>query len=528
MAFSQPAWNSFLGYFASFFGYALFWMSIKDLNFKKRFLFSFIFFFFVNAIWFSWFTSTKYQGNLILLVYLFVLISFAVQFAVISLIATKDKNLGLLKIFAIASIWTVFEYSRLFFMCGFTFNMIGVAYVNNHFSMALASVIGIFGLSFYLLLVNLFGFKAFLEKSKKIVYIWLILALFPYAFGFFYEKSNLKKIKNAQMLNVCLVQTAILPEEKNELMNYKDQSISPYIQWKRIINYISANSIEKIDLIVLPEAALPFGAFESFYPYDLIKDLFLKKFGQEAVLKMPPLTYPYAEKYESNFYVSNSYIAKTLANIYGCEIILGLDDFDQKDEKSYNAAFYFKPFSQNYSRYEKQILVPVAEYIPFGWLKKIAKEKYGIVGSFEHGKNLKKIVSEKNKIAISICYEETHPSVMRKQKKQGAKLFVNLTNDAWFNKSKLFIQHFHHSKIRAVENGIPLIRSCNTGVTAAIDPFGRIINAIYKENEAKAICVKVPKISYNTLYTFWGDYFIIGLSIILIIIYLFKTLKFNF
>jgi len=521
VAFSQPAWIGTLGPIAAFLGYFLFWYSIYRLE-RIRFktFLSFIWFFFVQAIWLSWFTSTKYQGKFILLVYLFLLLWFSIEFCLISYIFLRSKKIDFNKIFLVASIWTIFEWSRMFLMCGFSFNPVGMALTNDHVSMQLASIIGIYGLSFYVIFANLTALKAIVDRSLKVGLLWIILVIFPYFYGYFHEKIYEKKYEESEKLNVCLVQTALLPEEKVLTKNYFDHFVSPMYQWARIINFINQKNIDDLDLIVLPEVALPFSANDYYYPFEKVELLFSQKFGENILSKLPTLKAPFAKKYKDDWYVTNSYIAKSISNIYQSELAIGFDDFDEKINKSYNAAFYFNPNLDSYQRYEKQVLVPMGEYIPFSFLEKIALEKYGIASSFTMGKQ-SKIFSDR-KYSFSICYEETYPSIMRKAKNMGANCFVNLTNDAYFYKSKLFKQHFDHAKIRAVENGIPLIRACNTGVTAVIDSFGRVIDAISEENKAGALFVKAPLFSYKTIYSLFGDYLVIFFSFTTIIWFFIK------
>ena len=527
VAFSQPAWSSFLGVFASFLGYGLFWFSIYQIeNNKLKFLLSFVWFFCIQSIWLSWMTSTTYQGKLIFIVYFFILILFALQFGIISYVALKNKKITFFKIFLVSAIWCVFEYLRLFIMCGFPFNQVGLALTSNHLSLQLASIFGIFGLSFYVIFVNLTGFKAFLEKSLRLSILWIILAVFPYFYGFFHEKIYEKKFSMSKKVNVCLVQTAILPEEKVLTKNHFDKFISPIQQWQRIITFINKNYVDKIDLIVLPEAALPFGINEHFYPLTKVKKVFIDNFGKDVLQKLPDINDPFVKNYEGIYFVSNGFFAKALSNIYSAKLAIGLDDFDEKLNQSYNSAFFFEPNTDLYQRYEKQVLVPMGEYIPFSPLANIALKKYGIASSFTPGKDAK-IFAKDEKISLSICYEEIYPNIMRKARLKGAKFFVNLTNNAYFFNSKLFRQHFDHAKIRTVENGIPLIRACNTGVTAAIDSFGRVIDAIYEEDAAKAMIVKVPLFSYNTIYAVFGDYLILGVCCVIFFIYFFQK-KFFF
>ncbi len=522
VAFSQPAWLNYLGPLASCLGYFLFWYSIYKIDSTKLKVFlAFVWFFCIQSIWLSWFTSTKYQGKLILIIYFFLIFLFAFQFSIVSYLFLKDKKLSFDKIFLVSSIWTVFEWSRLFFMSGFAFNQAGLALSNYHISLQLASFIGIYGLSFFVIFVNLIALKACISKSFKLAILWFFLAVFPYLYGYLHEKIYEDGFKHANKLNVCLVQTALLPEQKVLTTNLLDHFISPMDQWQRIINFINQKKLNDLDIIVLPEVALPFRANDPIYLFEKVQFFFSQNFGKQALSKLPVLKEPLAKRYKNNWFVSNSYFAKALSNIYQSEVVIGFEDFDEKLAKSYNAAFYFHPQLDTYQRYEKQVLVPMGEYIPFSFLAKLALQKYGIASSFSKGQR-SKIFSDKN-YSFSICYEEIYPNIMRQAKKKGAKCFVNLTNDSYFFRSKLFRQHFDHAKVRAVENGLPLIRACNTGVTAAIDAFGRVVDAIYKEDEARALFVKTPLFSYKTIYSLFGDYLIIFFSFFIIILYILKS-----
>lgn len=100
----------------------------------------------------------------------------------------------------------------------------------------------------------------------------------------------------------------------------------------------------------------------------------------------------------------------------------------------------------------------------------------------------------------------------------GAELFINVTNDNYYPFSRLPEQHFSHARVRAVENGVYLLRACNTGVTAAVDQFGRVVARLgdgRKESEMLqgVLTVAIPQESHKTLYMLWGDAGIIALAV---------------
>ena len=191
----------------------------------------------------------------------------------------------------------------------------------------------------------------------------------------------------------------------------------------------------------------------------------------------------------------------------------------------YNSVFFFQKGGEGFSCYDKRILLPFAEAFPGNWGRSLSR-LYGIEDFFVKGE---KAVLFDGYIIPSICYEELFSDLMRDGRVLGGKLFVNVTNDGWYPNSSLPEQHFVQGLIRSVENGIPLIRSCNTGVTAAVDSLGRVVARFGEKGEDfqstfGCLDVRVPKKKQDTLFSFWGNKFILSLCCISII---FNKIVFN-
>jgi apolipoprotein N-acyltransferase len=510
-------YDGYLGYLTALLGYGLlFYLLFKCKTKKERFALAFFFFFFSELIHLSWMTSTTYVSLSFLVVYFFMAAALGVEFAVLALFVEKKQKIS--QILALCAFWTILEWSRLFFICGFSFSPIGLCYANNHFSMQLASIFGIYGLSFWVMLVNLFGLRAFYNKKLSSFVFWILLFAFPYFFGFINEKIQSRYFIEKQNLSVLLVQTALAPEQKDPWVDKNESFISPFIQWKRILTLLKEHEGKKIDLIVLPEAALPFGAYKNIYPFECFLSIWERIFGEQSLNFLPPLIEPIAhkskEKRENDYKISNSYWSKAIANYFDADLVIGLDDRDFFLNESYNSAFYFSSKKEIAERYEKQILVPIVEYFPISLCQKIAK-KYGIDDCFTKGKK-NKVFYGKVPFAVSICYEETFGDLIRKSCKNGAKLLVNISNDGYFPSSKLPKKHFEHGKFRSVENGVPIIRACNTGITGVVDCFGRVLKTL-DEKDAGVAYVEVPIFSYDTIYTTCGDKLILGICFFLLI-----------
>ena len=321
-----------------------------------------------------------------------------------------------------------------------------------------------------------------------------------------------------EIFPVLLVQTSILPEERDPYMDRLESFISPQEQWERILFFLLKEKKQKIDLVVFPESALPFGAYRTFFPFEKVKSIWKKVFGEEALQMLPELKEPLAafNRKSERWEVSNSYWAQAVSNFFDAEVIIGLDDVDFLVRRIYNAAFYFQPYGFLPKRYEKRVLVPIAEYFPFAWCGTLAKKFFGINDQFSSGKRAK-VFSGANHYGISICYEETFAHLVRQSRSLGAKCFVNISNDVWFPASRLPVQHFEHGRLRAVENGVPLVRACNTGVTGGVDCFGRTVGFFHEKNvsiekSAGAFFLSLPIHSYPTIYTVFGDYLILLIS----------------
>lgn len=506
-AFGQPAWIGFLGLITSFCGYTIFWSQIiKKQTTKKRFLYSFIWSLCVQAVGLSWMASVKYQGYYILLVYLFVVCAISIQFSFITILIPVNKKISFSRIGLISSLAVIFEWSRMFFFSGFTWNPIGISMSYYNVAIQFVSIFGIYGLTFWVTLTNLLGLRAVTNKrSYKSYSLWIIVFLIPYVHGYLHIKYH-NKNDDVEKVNVLLVQTSIMPEERDFFPENKN-FIHPLKQWERILSFLPKENND-IDLIVLPEGALPFSAYIPIYSLDSIKYLFSSNYNIDVGPYLPKDKKPYVyfdDEKEPAY--SNAFICQLISNYYNCPLVIGLDAYEGK--KSYNAAYYFEPKKNKANYYCKQVLVPIGEYFPFEWCADIAK-RYGIYGSFSKG-NKPRVFKSKVPISVSICYEETYGYLMRKGKLLGAKLFVNITNDVWFINSKLPKQHFYLGRIRAIENGIPLVRACNTGVTAGVDCFGNIIKELKSKHEdceklKGSIKIDLLLKTYDTLYSKYADF----------------------
>jgi apolipoprotein N-acyltransferase len=489
VAFGQPAFSSWLSPIAAICGYALFWhAACKIPASKKRFFLSAGWFAVIQLVQLSWMTSIEFQGFYILVVYALFALWLGVEFGILTLLVDR------IPFVATASLWVLMEWSRLYVLCGLSFNPVGLTLTAIPFSLQAVSFFGIFGLSFWVILTNLAVWK---KRWKPA----LALALCPYLLGAVQWGIHHSKIEESPTMNVALVQTALLPSQKMYLPERASDFISPYEQWRRITKLLSKVK-DPVDLVVLPEAAIPYTDAYPLYSKEIVAKILHKSFQDRFVESQDRLSQ-----------VSNRYWIHALSKTLNADVIVGLDG--EEGDLQYSSAFFASKKGEMH-RYDKQILLPLAEYLPFESLVNLTKN-YGISLFFTHGKQ-SRLFPSKVPISTSICYEETFGHIMRKGRKEGAALFVNVTNDNWYPNSKLPKQHFDLAKSQAVANGTPLVRACNSGITSAIDSLGRVVAQLDDWDKPDVLVAKVPLYQISTLYTFWGDQGIIIASILLLTI----------
>jgi apolipoprotein N-acyltransferase len=169
-----------------------------------------------------------------------------------------------------------------------------------------------------------------------------------------------------------------------------------------------------------------------------------------------------------------------------------------------NSALLVSAKGEPVARYDKVNLVPFGEFVPwpFGFAEKISTE----VGDFHPGDKVVVAPLGDRRIGTFICYESVFPDFVRRFAAQGAEVLFNISNDGWFGKTAAREQHLKIVRMRAAENRRWILRVTNDGITANIDPAGRVVSRmpLYQEVAAR---LGFSYIREQTLYTRWGDWF---------------------
>ncbi len=383
------------------------------------------------------------------------------------------EKLGRKSIFFMPAIWVAIEYFRSLGSPGFPWT--ALAYTQTFYTDLIqhAELFGVFGVSFWVLWINIILFILMKERppiKKAFALIGVLIGLFliPYVYG----KLTIPKSENFENnFRVALIQG----------------NIDPYLKWSEgfvdsnIAIYDSlTNAVysEDVDLVVWPETATA---------------VFVR--NKPKVLK---------KLYE-------------LTNRLNVPILTGSPDFrylGNGNYETYNSVVLFQPGDEEFQTYNKMILVPFGERVPledtFEFLNEFL-EKFNMgAGDFTPGKKLDVINVNFNqtimKIGCLICYESVFPGHVRKLVKMGAQLLVIVTNDGWYGNSSGPYQHAQIAVFRAIENRTSIARCANTGISSFIDPYGRILEKS-KYNEIYYSAIDLPLRNEFTIYTIYGDFF---------------------
>lgn len=378
-------------------------------------------------------------------------------------------------LFAFAGCWILFEWLRSWVLTGFPWNLMGQVWVAVPEILQFGSVFGVWGLSAVTVLAFsvpwVFLYSCFVRRSFGLE-LGVFVLLWG-AFGVIYLWGGLR-LETAPTGPDAFHQKIVRVVQPNILQREK---WVPELRRGHLVNQI-ALSIEgqKPDLVIWPETAVP---------YVLAHNSTLKQFVARAVP-------------ESGYLLTG-------APRY--ELRRGAVD----SERFYNSLYILNRKGDILDSYDKAHLVPFGEYTPWG-LGKLTS--FG-QGNFTPGPG-PQTLSAPGIPAFSplICYEIIFPGAVVAQTNRPQWL-LNITNDAWFGRSSGPWQHLSMSQLRAVEEGLPVLRAANTGISAAIDGYGRILQH-YPLSERGYFDQKLPRpVDQRTIFSVVGNYSVALLVIIL-------------
>jgi apolipoprotein N-acyltransferase len=197
-----------------------------------------------------------------------------------------------------------------------------------------------------------------------------------------------------------------------------------------------------------------------------------------------------------------------LPAIFGAVIVRHVND--ARRYVLYNTAVSSDPDGTITSRYDKQYLLTFGEYLPFGEALPILYEWSPNSGHFTPGTSLDPLVvhvrGEKHLVSMLICYEDILPRFTNDAVRHAdPELLVNMTNDAWFGDTAEPWEHLALAQLRAVEHRRYLVRGTNSGVSAVVDPVGRVV-AHTSTFRQETLAATIHWMRSRTVYEWIGDW----------------------
>jgi len=186
--------------------------------------------------------------------------------------------------------------------------------------------------------------------------------------------------------------------------------------------------------------------------------------------------------------------------------------------RDYNAAVIVGADGARVGRYDKIHLVPFGEYVPFQRLLFFARKLTGRVSKFTPGEERKVFRLKGHRYGVFICYEAVFADEVRQFSQLGAEVLVNISDDAWYGDTSAPWQHLNMARMRAIENRRWILRDTNNGITAVIDPYGRVRQSIPR-HQTDALPASYGFRDDVTFYIAHGDLFawlcaILGLGVV--------------
>jgi apolipoprotein N-acyltransferase len=399
-----------------------------------------------------------------ILIYLGFMSFLGLIWAAFSLCFTKiHKSFPILSFFLAPFLWVAFEHIITHILTGFPWGLLGYGQFKNLYFIQMATITGITGLSFILVLFQCMFVLSMKLRKKAPFFAALSLVLLIHVSGYMSIKD--------------------IPTQKNSFLAAVIQgNVSSDIQWGQL----SFEEIESLfnqhlqlsrdaalnnnDLVIWPEFSVPLCFGCSYGIYQEFKNR-LYQFVQET----------------------------------GCTLLLGTNEKTETGgvTEYYNTALCLKPdLSQN--QYHKIHLVPFGEYTPYKKIFSFISRVTHAIGDITPGDQFVLHDFKGNRFGSPICYEIIFPDLVRKFAKNGASFLVQITNDGWYGRSSAPYQHFAMAVLRSVENRRYLLRAATTGISGIIDPYGRILARSELMTQTFFYDTITP-LHKNTVYTRYGD-----------------------
>lgn len=381
---------------------------------------------------------------------------------------------GASRIPVFAAMMTIAEWLRGHVLTGFPWNSFGLAFGAAPLLDQTAALIGLYGLTFLSLAILSAPAAMIGDDGRRLAWTPLLIALAALVAMGLYGWRRVPDAAGPTVANVRLrIMQPNLPQDAKFRPENRDQIMRRYLAISDRATSPDFPNLAAATHLIWPESAFPF-----------LLDRDRKALGEIADL-LPP----------------------------GVTLITGAARADEplpgeRLSRFYNSLQVVDDEGGVRGVYDKVHLVPFGEYLPLrSWLDAIGLRQFvAIPGGFEAGA-VRRLLAAPGlpPIAPLICYEAVFPGDVLPRAGARPGLMLNVTNDAWFGMTPGPYQHFAQARMRAIEEGIPLVRAANNGISAIVDPYGRILRQLPLGAEG-VIDGLLPRPLPPTIYARLGDF----------------------
>ena len=412
--------------------------------------------------------------------------------------------------------WVAVELARAR-ITGLPWDLLGIAQVDNPVLTRLAPITGVYGISFVVAAVNALFLLRIRIRERRFTRPLLTLAgvviIVAYVIALHFIATPTASPTTA---------TATLVQENIEVGAANTGPQPGTRQYLESFSYLSRYPSSHY-LLGIPE--LP--GTQSVY---LIHRRTAEGAGLQTPIPTPTNLIVWPESPAPFQDVDPQFLAsmQSLAREAHAPIIVGNTGFEPNSQTKsgytpYNRASFISPDGAYVGHYDKMHLVPFGEYVPYKQLFFFAKDLLNEVGTFEPGAHRSVFPSGGHTYGVFICYESIFGDEIRQYAKQGADVLINISNDGWYGNTSAPWQHLNMVRMRAIENHRWILRATNTGVTAAINPFGRVTAAAPRHIRT-SICVRFGYEHDLTFYSKYGDLFAYACAFVITVSLIFSLI----
>jgi len=331
----------------------------------------------------------------------------------------------------------------------------------------ISDLVGVYGVTALVVAVNVACWESvrFLQRKRTFpflpVSVGAILLLSTWGYGCWRIDGLEAAGERAERFTVGLVQPDIRIGERTNFQSREEI-------WERYRVLSSQVVLQGADLVVWPESAVHF----AYHP-------------------------------RAASYSASGALQRLVASL-DRPVLFG--SWSMGEQGPTNTAFLLDRRGEYQDQYDKVHLLAFGEYLPFSDLFPQLKEWIRGVGDFVPGQRAEPLCTGGVCFGVLICYEAILDGLPRQLVNQGARFLVNITNDVWFGDTQCPEQHLMLAVFRAVENRVWMVRVANTGISACVDPTGRIHGRTPLFQQAERVCT-VGLLDVPSLLRRWGAWF---------------------